>query len=155
MSIFFTGCTHFGHSNIIKLANRPFEDVHHMDSVLIENWNRTVRQNDDVYHLGDFAWSTPERYLSKLNGRVHLIQGNHDPEGWGVDYTTLKYNKRKWVLFHYPIQEWDRFYSGSAHVHCHTHAKELVSAERRFNVGVDSTDFTPVSIDALERYIHV
>ena len=39
---FFTGCTHFGHANIIKLCNRPFHDVEEMNERLITNWNHVV-----------------------------------------------------------------------------------------------------------------
>lgn len=51
-----------------------------MDCVLIENWNRRVRDEDDVYIFGDFCFQTnqePQWYLERLKGHKHLIQGNH------------------------------------------------------------------------------
>ena len=39
---FFTSDTHFGHANIIRLCNRPFQNVEEMNEVLIENWNKVV-----------------------------------------------------------------------------------------------------------------
>lgn len=153
MTIFFTGCTHFGHANIIKLAKRPFANVRCMDECLIENWNDTVSPRDMVYHLGDFAWRDPREYADRLNGNIIWLQGNHDPTGWGQDYIARKFNKRKWVMFHYPIEEWDGWFRKTAHVHAHTHKRELVSAERRFNVGVDACDYRPISIEDLEALI--
>ena len=149
-----TGCTHFGHSNIVHLANRPFADVEQMDRALIENWNAVVRPNDTVYHLGDFAWKggEGEQYAQRLNGRIVRLQGNHDPKGWGVDYLRVKHNKVRAVLFHYPIEEWDGWYKGAVHLHCHMHRPEFVSGERRGNVGVDATNFTPMRLsEAIER----
>ena len=55
MTAFFTGCTHFSHDNIIRLAGRPFADVNEMNEALVERWNAKVRPTDVVYHLGDFA----------------------------------------------------------------------------------------------------
>ena len=52
---FFTADTHFGHANIIKYTNRPFDSPNHMDDILIANWNAVVGPDDEVYHLGDFA----------------------------------------------------------------------------------------------------
>ena len=46
--IYLIGCTHFGHKNIVKLANRPFQSIDEMDDVLIQNWNRTVKAKDIV-----------------------------------------------------------------------------------------------------------
>ena len=72
--------THFGHDNIRRLSNRPFNSVEEMDKAIIDNWNRKVTDDDDVYILGDFSYKSedPIEYLKKLNGRKHLIVGNHD-----------------------------------------------------------------------------
>jgi calcineurin-like phosphoesterase family protein len=56
-TIWFTSDTHFSHNNIIRYCNRPFSNVEEMDEVLINNWNNKVKQNDDVYHLGDIIFS--------------------------------------------------------------------------------------------------
>lgn len=149
MTDFLTGCTHFGHANIIRLANRPFACVNEMNGVLVENWNKVVKPQDTVYHLGDFAFGKAqgEAFAAKLNGRVVYLQGNHDPKGWGVDYLRIKSNGVRAVLFHYPIEEWDGWWRGAVHFHCHTHKPEFWSGERRGNVGVDATNFTPMRLE--------
>ncbi len=149
MAIFLTGCTHFGHENIIKLAGRPFENAQEMDEAIIRNWNAIVGERDTVYHLGDFAFrSAPgEEYLKRLNGKIVMLQGNHDPKGWGVDYQTLKHKHQRCILFHYPIEEWDGWYRGSMHFHCHTHKSVFLSGKRGGNVGVDATGFTPINLE--------
>ena len=155
MTDFLTGCTHFGHANILRLANRPFADITAMDAALIENWNTTVGPRDTVYHLGDFAFRDHEGYAAKLNGNKVWLQGNHDPKGWGADYKKVRANKTSAVLFHYPIEEWDGWFRGAVHFHCHTHKPDFVTAERRGNVGVDSTGFTPIRLNgAIARLQH-
>lgn len=149
MNYFFTGCTHFGHANIIKLAKRPFETVEEMDESLIENWNNKVGRLDTVYHLGDFAWGDPYQYQSRLNGYMVKIQGNHDKGNWGVPYLEALFPGRKLILFHYPIEEWNGYYKSNLHLHCHTHKPDLVSGHNRFNVGVDATGFVPISYEEL------
>lgn len=148
------GCTHFGHENIIRLAKRPFETLHEMNSTLTDNWNKTVGHDDVVYHLGDFAYrgkTPPVDYLNKLNGKIVLIKGNHDQNGWGEDLVTL-YGKQRIVLCHYPIEEWDGWWNGSYHFHCHTHKHEFKSAERRGNVTVEAINYTPIRLEeAIER----
>ncbi len=152
MTDFLTGCTHFGHANIINLANRPFDDVAAMDAALLANWNAVVGERDTVYHLGDFAFRDGDAYAAKLNGRKVWLQGNHDPKGWGADYKKVRCNKVSAVLFHYPIEEWDGWFRGNVHFHCHTHKPEFVSGERRGNVGVDSTGYAPIRLDmAIEK----
>jgi calcineurin-like phosphoesterase family protein len=161
--IFFTGCTHFGHENIIRLANRPFADADEMDSELIRRWNARVGEEDEVYHLGDFAWKVDQSRLrtimNSLNGRIHLIHGNHDREVITMSRRfaiSTKYlierrpGMEDMVMFHYPIEEWQGFFHGAWHVHAHTHKSEkrgTVGIERRVNVTVEAWDYAPASLD--------
>ena len=72
---------HFGHANVIKHDERPFEDVEAMDCAMIERWNGVVDEDDDVYVVGDFCYrsgKTADWYLARLKGRKHLVVGNHD-----------------------------------------------------------------------------
>lgn len=154
---FVTGCTHFGHANIVRLAERPFADAAEMDAALIENWNAAVGPNDVVWHLGDFAFRSATAatdVLARLNGRIERVQGNHDPKGWGRDMHELKHGGRRFVLCHYPIEEWNGWWRDTLHLHAHTHSPELVSQRRdgrphRFHVGVDATDYRPLDLAEL------
>jgi len=86
MKTFYIADTHFGHKNIIKYCNRPFEDALTMDATMIENWNKVVTPEDTVIHIGDFALCNFERakgILEMLNGYKILVNGNHDG---GKDY---------------------------------------------------------------------
>lgn len=162
-NIFFTADTHLDHERMIVLSKRPFQSRDEMNSTIIDNWNRVVHPQDTVYHLGDFAFATNERVtqlLRMLNGHKHLIQGNHDDEhvgkarGWAS--TRFYYRVRKAlptsiILFHYPIEIWDRRHYGSVHLFGHLHGRPLErSSELRHDVGVDANNFTPVSIDVIK-----
>ena len=46
--ILFTSDLHLGHNNIIKLCNRPFNNLEEMDEALITNWNKKVKNGDTV-----------------------------------------------------------------------------------------------------------
>jgi len=51
------------------------------DAKLIEKWNAAISGNDDILHLGDAVWGGKDKiikYLEQLNGRIHLLRGNHD-----------------------------------------------------------------------------
>ena len=81
MNIFFYSDPHFGHKNVIKYCNRPFEDVAHMKEELIRRYNEVVGPNDLVYWLGDcFFCGVKEatEIMARLNGKKVLIRGNHD-----------------------------------------------------------------------------
>lgn len=165
--IYFTSDTHFNHQNILKLCNRPFKTIEEHDKALIKNWNHVVKPKDEVYILGDLIMTRSgekaNSLLKQLNGKKYLIVGNHDtylkdPKFdtslfvWIKYYYELRYNHKSIILFHYPILEWDDFYGGSIHLYGHVHNtaedyfKKTLS-KRAVNVGVDLTNYTPISID--------
>lgn len=80
-----TSDLHFFHKNIINFCNRPFNSVDEMNEKLIDEWNSKVKEDDWIYHLGDFAFCGHNKVLdlfSKLNGNILLIEGNHDAENF-------------------------------------------------------------------------
>lgn len=109
---------HFFHAALnTKMDRRGFESVETMNQYMLDRWNEKVRKNDDVIILGDLSWGKAEEtneLLEKLNGRLYLIQGNHDRflknkdynSGrfvWIKPYAELQDNRRKVILCHYPI----------------------------------------------------
>lgn len=82
---FYTSDLHLGHKNIIKYSNRPFDDVDHMNHVIIKNINEVTTPDDELWILGDLAMGRLEDSLSLIklmNPTVHLVSGNHD-RCWG------------------------------------------------------------------------
>jgi calcineurin-like phosphoesterase family protein len=88
---YFISDTHFCHENIIKYENRPFKSVKEMDDTLIHNINLRIKDEDNVYFLGDFMFHNGEKgkkgeglpikaetIVKKLKGRWIFIAGNHD-----------------------------------------------------------------------------
>jgi len=134
MRKFVTSDTHFGHERVLDFDERPFETIEEHDQKLIEYWNQVVGPGDTVFHLGDFAlYKDPAQGLEtarQLNGAIILVRGNHDTSARCkalserikvVDYLEIKYNKRRFVLCHYPIEVWRGMEHGSIHLHGHCH----------------------------------
>lgn len=68
--------THFGHENI-----KTYEPVRkdYDDERLVQLWNETITSEDEVLHLGDFAFKSNGWEMAKrLNGNITLLKGNHD-----------------------------------------------------------------------------
>lgn len=152
MNTWFTSDTHFGHARILEYCSdsRPFASVQDMDATIIENWNSQVGEDDVVYHLGDFAFMPAERVvrlMSRLNGRIHLVLGNHDqvmrdPEiqrklAWSGDYLEASIHGQRVVMFHYPIHEWNGMHRGSYHLFGHVHGRKPLHG-RSMDVGIDT-----------------
>ena len=86
MTIWFTSDNHFGHANIIKYCNRPFSGIADMDARMVDEWNNAIKDDDIVYHLGDFTFGDEHKarsYFRQLNGHIFVL-GNawHHDARW-------------------------------------------------------------------------
>lgn len=130
---------HFGCQN--KFEGRTLE----YDQKIIDNWNRTVTNGDNVYIIGDIGRignNKDNEYLCKcisvLKGKKTLILGNHDDELKDVRLRQLfveicerkeiidNYNgiSHKLVLYHYPEVFWANQHKGSILIYGHLHMSD-------------------------------
>ena len=163
MSIWFSSDTHYNHRNIITHCRRPHENVETMNDEMIRKWNERVSADDLVYFLGDFCFHAAKNIqdiFSRLRGKKVLINGNHDQREtvrlpW-VDvhpYYELKHHNQLYVLFHYPIADWNKKHHGSLHLHGHSHGLSA-PMKNRIDVGVDCHDFYPISLEQVSEVMY-
>lgn len=173
--LWFTSDTHFGHQAIIRLCERPFSDITDQDKKLIENWNSVVKQEDTVFHLGDFCFGGFQKWKDirdQLNGHIILILGNHDFKNitQGIinlfDYTSqqmrITVDGRMVYLNHCPFltfahgcpdiyNEEALAYQAFGHVHSRVNNTGYDAGRlqylypTQYDVGVDNNNFTPIS----------
>jgi len=169
--IYYTADLHLGDKAVLELCKRPFASVEEMDETIIRNWNETVGKKDHVYILGDVTVKLAENspiYVDRLNGIKHLIIGNHDRRNLtnrlftqrfeSIDeYLLIKDHKHKVVLFHYPIAEWEGFFTGYYHIYGHIHNvaehtanRFMPTLEKCFNAGMDLNGFRPRTLNELK-----
>ena len=161
--IFFIADTHFGHENIIKYCDRPFRDVHEMNKILIENWNRKVRNEDKVFVLGDFMLGSAliiQHIVSNLRGNKVLILGNHDRHkskayldaGFKEVYKhPILWNDR-FLLSHEPKVHLDlgSIYNIYGHIHNH----EVFDINKKGTcVSVEQINYEPISYEEILKKI--
>jgi calcineurin-like phosphoesterase family protein len=171
MERLFTADNHWGHYNIIKHCNRPWSIEDH-DDALVARWNAVVSKRDIVYHLGDFAMfkSIPgvdrmkayRKLRMRLNGKIHLVLGNHDRMSSEVyDTFTEVYpglkeitiEKQKITLCHYPMRSWNCSFHGAWNLHGHVHGRmEGTKYGLIQDMGVDVPDwnYAPVPWETIK-----
>lgn len=156
--IFFISDTHFGHKGILtyEAKARPFDTIEAMNEHLISNWNKVVGPKDKVFHLGDAVFGKRNLHLlGELNGRIHLILGNHDLY-MKDDYKpyiekfdgAVEYHGC--LLTHVPVHP-DECGKGNRYwrnIHGHLHSKKLTS-KKYVNVSVEQINLTPIPLDEL------
>ena len=161
--IFYTADPHFGYEPLV--AARGFESAAQMDAALIDAWNGVVSPADTVCLVGDIGWNdghVPCRTLARLNGRKHLIRGNHDT-GYRdavllyryfetvTDFLEIDDGPHHIFLSHYPML----FSKPNGYmIHGHLHAggqfhEILRTLPRVLNAGVDINGFAPVTLAQL------
>ena len=163
-----TSDTWFGREQILQIANRKdFKDIKDMNNSLIKLWNKTVKKDDVVFHLGNFAWDphTAETMLRKLNGKIYFLLGPSDEALLDVyeefknavilEDQILTLPMHDVVLCHYPLSVWNGKDTGTIHIHGHTvfSHKTNLKLENRFNICTDFWNYSPVNYLTLKDFV--
>ena len=169
-NIWLTSDTHFCHDRGFVYEPRGFTNIGDMNEAIVDRWNAVVKPDDIVYHLGDVMLNDNDKgmeYLKKLNGKIHLLRGNHDTNSrislyaaapnvvsTGEYATVIKYGKYSFYLSHYPTltSNLENTASLSQHVinlfgHTHQQGNFYNDIPFMYHVGMDSHNCTPVNID--------
>ena len=167
--IWLTSDLHFCHNREFLYGPRGFSCVEDMNEAIVKNWNEVVKPNDDVYCLGDIMLNNNElglELLKKLNGKIHVVMGNHDTNARLIAYTGchnvvevvpatyIRYKGYYFFCTHFPcltasLNEDADLRKCICNFFGHTHQKTNFYEDRpyMYHVGVDSHACTPVSID--------
>jgi len=167
MTDWFTADWHFNHPTIIKYCDRPYKTERKMKEDIIAKFNEVVNEDDTTYVIGDVGMYGRDKLamlkpiLAKMNGRKHLILGNHDEGkpftyermGFTTVHTALQYNKDIF-LRHDPaaanVAPNKIWFVGHVHNVFHITIDPIVC----YNVGVDVNGFYPVSFEQIMLHIN-
>ena len=166
MNIFLISDTHFSHANILTFLRengdklRPgFHNIHEHDEYLIQQWNKVVKPDDKVYHLGDIGFKNftqVSQIFNRLNGTKVLIKGNHDNfklSQYGQIFKDVRayHVMDKFLLSHIPIHE-ESLSRWKANIHGHLHDNNIKD-RRYYNVSVECLkDYTPLNFEEIREY---
>lgn len=160
--IFFIADTHFGHENIIKYENRPFQSVEDMDNSLISNWNSVVSNQDQVFLLGDFSMYNKDKSVNicrQLNGNKILIKGNHDKKSNQFYFdcgfkTVIEYPivfQNFWILSHEPMYVNSNMPYANIFGHIHNNPMFKSFTNQTYCVSVERIEYTPIDFDKIKH----
>jgi calcineurin-like phosphoesterase family protein len=161
---------HFYHKNIVTFENydgtkvRPWDDAEQMTEEMIEWYNELVAPEDRVYLLGDVAFTAKHMVnaVSRLNGRIVLVPGNHEPTKMRK-YFDLFDDVRGYVVKHGFIMSHMPIHEGSLsrwklNIHGHLH-NNVVYRDNQYTGGtedmryycacVERTRFRPKLLDEI------
>jgi calcineurin-like phosphoesterase family protein len=158
--LFFVSDMHFCHSNLYRFKDESGNLQRHLNQedcelLMIEKWNKVVKNDDDVFILGDAVMDCKPRkteeetqrimekrmsILENLNGYKIIILGNHDTRR--VDLLSKYFDEvcgslemklcgYRCILTHIPIhasQLRDRYNEGrfDFNIHGHLHAPHKI-----------------------------
>ncbi|MFI5344182.1 MAG: hypothetical protein ACHQUC_08175 [Chlamydiales bacterium] len=154
MKKWFISDTHFSHTNIIRYAARPYASVEEMDINLIDNWNRSIGVDDQVFFLGDFGLGDVDHLHSicyQLHGNKICIRGNHDRNaswmtrvGFNVvlESAFLKIGRHTVELIHIPTDPAPAHFQFHGHVHDKRTNKII---QNQLNLCVEVWEYKPVA----------
>ena len=157
---------HFGHKNIIRYSDRPFNSVEEMNEMLILEFNELVKPEDKSIWVGDIGFYPDDKtnsILHRCNGYKILVIGNHDFNKRALrklhfDEIHVVYNltmdDRVVAFTHYPM---DNLPDGWFNIHGHVHKgkPDKAATNRHLNVNCEFTDYKPVGLLALAGCINL
>jgi len=205
MTDHFISDPHFDHTNIIKYSGRvdclsgvefkeydrllslndsrmkslkiSKESLETMNTAIIDDWNRKVKENDTLWCLGDFYIGHSKQRLVEIRNKIrckniHLIYGNHDQK-WirkhcppylfksCSDVRFIKINNQEIFLSHYCHVIWPKSHHGTWHLFGHSHSslnkwvEEHMPNAKCLDVGVDNQNgsYSPWSFDEVKQYM--
>jgi len=183
--VWFTSDTHYMHSNICRGTSnwvegsktRDFDELEQMNEVIINNINNSVREDDILFHLGDWSfggYENIEGFRQKITCKnIHLLLGNHDHhienDKGGIqklfksvnNYLRLELNilnpeaketiRKTFVLCHYPIASWHDMNRGVIQLHGHVHLPPDLKLHegKAMDVGMDGNLLEPYSLQEI------
>lgn len=178
-NLWFTADLHFGREEMIQKDYMPrykkWDTVAQMDETIIDNWNKLIDKQDNVFILGDFSnYEDKEKNIRlwrRLNGKKVLILGNHDtpsrldirhfPIGSVCLPSCSTIYSGAWELFltHYPVLDWKNQFiwnnnkatPNAIQLYGHVHDKKIPELDnlRAYNVSLDNNDLKPVSLEQI------
>lgn len=195
-NIWFTSDTHWGHKNIVRGCSaweaneggpkaRDFDTLEEHNEELIFKFNSVVKENDELWHLGDWSFGGHEnikKFREKLNCKnIHLVFGNHDQHiepinspyrslfssidyykelNFKLDVKWKQFQKLKIVMSHYAMRVWNKSHHGSIHLYGHSHGTLPDNGTRSMDVGVDTNNLFPYHLDEvllklINRPLHI
>lgn len=163
--------THFNHNKDFIWKSRGFNSVQEMNETIINNWNKVIKSDDIVYHLGDFIMGDLSRgidIIKQLNGKIRLAIGNHDTNARIIAFYNLhnfediqfgyriKKGKRTFLLTHYPTLTGNFDNSKTYSIHGHTHSNNaFCEYDMMYNVNCDAHNCNPILLeDAIKNIIN-
>jgi calcineurin-like phosphoesterase family protein len=146
-------------------TRRGFSSVEEHDEHIIAKWNDVVSKRDVTYILGDVTMEkkSPYALLDKLNGRKHVVMGNHDRRQdveallKHVDSVAGMVQYKDIILTHCPIHPMELDYRFPKNIHGHIHDKQVmlgglpieIPDERYICVSCERVDYTPRTLEEL------
>ncbi len=145
--------THLGHTTFKKNGLRPID----YEEQIFSNWNRLVKNEDTVIHLGDIVEEDNQEMLEKflaLPGKKILIRGNHDTDtvverltcgaNFCCEELVVNFAGMRILFTHKPKyrHEYD------INIHGHLHTVNTLSDEKLFlPVALEYIGYAPLAVD--------
>lgn len=178
IKIWLTSDWHFGHNREFIWKQRGYNSIGEMNDDFVRKHNEVVDADDEVFVLGDLILGEPDNieYVKKMNGKLHIVRGNHDTDNRWVAYANLpnvvemnnaiyfKYKKYHFYMSHFPtltgnlqketINQMTLNLFGHTHQQTNFYSSDdndmfKIEIPYMYHVGVDSHEGYPVLLDII------